>query len=142
MNNEVLEFAEAIGAQDLKRIFDSTEFRKLFKRRNYFLLDNDKYLMVKISRSTLKVLWGFGVKYLDFFKNLTYKSGSFYIVTLISNTSGWIWPKKEILSLISDGTLSYSETQREYKINKNNIDGKEHLWFSSIDEFLNLINII
>ena len=38
MGNEVLEFAEAIGAKDLRSALAFSEFRGLFKRRNYFVL--------------------------------------------------------------------------------------------------------
>lgn len=51
MNDEVLEFANKIGAIDLKGIFDLSEFRGLFKRRNYFLINNNIFLIIKISRS-------------------------------------------------------------------------------------------
>ena len=38
MGNEVLEFAEAIGAKDLRSALAFSEFHSLFRRRNYFLL--------------------------------------------------------------------------------------------------------
>lgn len=134
MGNEVLEFAKTIGATDLKTMFEHSEYRGLFKRRNYFLLDGN-YLIVKISRSKIKTLGGLGKAFFDFFNSLTEKGGNYFFVALVSKKSGWVLSKKDLLSQISDGSLSYSENQAQYKINNYNL--KDHNGFTSIEGFLN-----
>lgn len=139
MGNEVLEFANKIGATDLKNVLYDTEFRSLFKRPNYFLLDKNKYLVVKISRSEIRPFWGLGKNFFDLFNMLTEKDGNYYFVALISNKSGWVISKKEILSQISDESLSYSENQKQYKINNYNL--KDHQSFTSVENFFKKIGI-
>lgn len=138
MENEILDFANQIGAVDLKTIFDYSEFHGLFKRRNYFLIDKDKFLIIKISRSN-RPFWGLGKKFFDIFNTLTEKSGNYFFVALVSEKSGWVLSKIEILSQISDGSLSYSENQEQYKINPYNL--KDHNGFTSIESFLKKIGI-
>lgn len=135
--NEVVEFANKIGATDLKSKLDYSEFRGLFKRRNYFLLDGNKFLIIKIFRKETRPFWGFGKQFFDFFNLATEKNGTYYFVALVSNKSGWVLPKREIMGQISDGTLSYSDKQGEYKINNYNL--KDHYSFSSTNDFLNKI---
>ena len=62
MGDEVIEFAEAVGATDLKRLFDYSEIHGMFKKRNYFLIDKNKFLIVKISRNKILPFYGFGGK--------------------------------------------------------------------------------
>jgi hypothetical protein len=137
MGDEVLDFANQIGATDLKTVLDYSEFHGLFKRRNYFLLDKDKFLIVKISRSKIRTFWGLGKKFFDLFNTLTEKGGNYFFVALVSDESGWVVSKKEILSQISDGSLSYSENQVQYKINDYNL--KDHYGFTSIEGFLSKV---
>jgi len=139
MGDEVFEFAKEIGATDLKAKLDYSKFHGLFKRRNYFLLDEDKFLIVKISRSKIRPFWGLGKQFFDFYNTLTEKSGNYFFVALVSNKSGWVLSKKEILSQISDGSLSYSENQAQYKINNYNL--KDHYGFTSIEGFLSKIGV-
>jgi hypothetical protein len=134
MGNEILEFAREIGATDLKEVFDYSEFHSLFKRPNYFLLGNDMFLIIKISRNKVRPFYGLGKAFLDFFNQLTEKSGNYFFVALASDRNGWILSKKEILDKISDGSLSYSEDQAQYKINNYNL--KNHHSFASIEDFL------
>ncbi|WDN89958.1 hypothetical protein BuS5_02928 [Desulfosarcina sp. BuS5] len=138
MGNEVLDFANQIGATDLKTVFDYSEFHGLFKRRNYFLIDKNKFLIIKISRSN-RPFWGFGKKFFDLFNTLTEKRGNYFFVALLSEKSGWVLSKREILNQISDGSLSYSENQEQYKINPYNL--KDHNGFTSIGSFLKKIGI-
>ena len=138
MPNEVIEFANKIGAKDLKASLADTEFKSLFRMRNYFLLGPGIFLVVKISRSKLKNFWGLGKKYLEIFNKLTNKEGNYFFVGLTSNCSGWVLSKQELHSLISNDTLSFSENQQQYKINDYNL--KLHQSFSSIDQFLDMIN--
>lgn len=137
MGDEVLDFANEIGATDLKTVFDYSEFHGLFKRRNYFLLDKDKFLIVKISRSKIRPFWGLGKKFFDLFNTLTEKGRNYFFVALVSNKSGWVLSKREILSQISDRSLSYSENQEQYKINNYNL--KDHHGFTSTEGFLKKI---
>jgi len=139
MGNEVVEFAEEVGAIDLKAKLDYSEYHGLFKRRNYFLLDDNKFLTVKISRSKIRPFWGLGKKFFDFFNMITEESGNYFFVALVSNKSGWVLSKKEILSQISDGSISYSENQAQYKINNYNL--KDHNGFTSIEGFLSKIGV-
>lgn len=139
MGNEVIHFANQIGATDLKSVFDYSEFHGLFKRRNYFLLDKDKFLIIKISRSKIKNFWGLGKKFYDLFKKLTEKGGNFFFVALVSEKSGWVISKRELISQISDGSISYSENQAQYKVNNYNL--KDHFGFTSIEGFLDKIGV-
>jgi hypothetical protein len=134
MENEVLQFAKEIGATDLKNIFDFTEFHGLFKRRNYFLLNKNIFLIIKISRGQNRPFWGLGKQFFDLYNTFTEKSGNYYFVALESNKSGWVLSKMEILRYISNGSLSYSESQKQYKINIYNF--RHHNSFASIDDFL------
>ena len=80
MDNEVLEFANQIVATDLKEIFEGTEYRSLFKRRNYFLVKDDIFLVIKISRNNIRPFWGFGEKFFDLFNKLTRNKGNYFFV--------------------------------------------------------------
>lgn len=64
---------------------------------------------------------------------MTENKGNYYFVALVSNKDGWVISKNDILSLIANGSLSYSAKQKEYKINEYNI--KTHKNFMSIDKF-------
>lgn len=139
MGNEVLEFANKIGATDLKEIFEGTEYRSLFKRRNYFMLKDDIFLVIKISRNNIRPFWGFGEKFFDLFNKLTRNKGNYYFVALESDKSGWVFSKKEILDSISDRSLSYSVSQKQYKINNYNL--RHHKKFTSVRSFLDLIGV-
>jgi len=116
MGDEVLEFAKEIGATDLKELFASSEYHGLFKRRNYFLLNKDNFLIVKISRNKIKPFYGLGKDFVDLFNTLTEKGGTYYYVALESNRSGWVLSKQQIQNLISSGLLSFSEKHKEYKV--------------------------
>ena len=133
MSNEIIEFAENIGATDLKSLFQYSEFRGLLKRRNYFLLDNHKYLIVKISRSQIRTFWGIGKKIIDLFNALTKTHGDYFLVALVSNKSGWVLSKRDLLGLIAEGSLSYSAQQGQYKLNDYNL--KDRYGFTSIEGF-------
>jgi len=138
MSEEIIEFVNTIGALDLRRKLQNSKYRGIFKRRNYFLLNNDKFLIVKISRSKIKPFWGLGKQFYDFFNMLTEKNQTYFFVALISNKSGWVIPKREIISQIADGSISYSINQKQYKINSYNL--KDRYSFTSINSFFNKIN--
>ncbi len=139
MGDEVVEFAKEIGAIDLKAKLDYSKYHGLFKRRNYFLLNDNKFLIVKIRRSKIRPFWGLGKQFFDLFNEITEKDGTYFFVALVSSKSGWGLPKKEILNQISDGSLSYSENQAQYKINNYNL--KNHYSFTSIEDFFTKIGV-
>lgn len=139
MDNEVLEFSNQIGATDLKEILEDTEYRSLLKRRNYFLLSDDIFLVIKISRNNIRPLWGFKEKVIKLFNKLTQNKGNYFFVALESNRSGWFFSKKEILDSISDSSLSYSEKNKQYIINNYNL--RHHKKFTSAKGFLKMIGV-
>jgi hypothetical protein len=65
-------------------------------------------------------------------------SGNYFFVALVSNKSGWVLSKKELTSQISNGSISFSESQDQYKINNYNL--KDRYSFTSIDGFLRKIS--
>lgn len=95
MGDEVVEFATAVNAIDLKSKLEYSKYHGLFRRRNYFF------------------------------------------VALVSNKSGWVLAKNDILSQISNGSISYSKNQAQYKINNYNL--KDRYGFTSIEGFLSKI---
>lgn len=137
MSDEVLEFAREIGATDLKAVFDNSQFHGLFKRRNYFLLKPDTYLIVKISRNKIKGFWGLGKQFIDLFNLLTEAGGQYYFEALETNKSGWILNKQEILNQLANHSLSYSAESEQYKINSHNL--KCENGFESAQGFLRKI---
>jgi len=139
MGDEVLEFAKEIRATDLKTVFDNADFRGLLRRRNYFVLDKNKFLIVKISRSKIRPFYGLGKAFFDLFNTLTEKNGTYYFVALASNKSGWVLSKSEILHQIKDRSISYSEQQEQYKINDYNL--KDQNMFTTVEGFLSKVGM-
>jgi hypothetical protein len=139
MENEVLQFAGGIGADDLSERVRGSEFRGLFRRRNYFYLPDNNFLIVKISKNKIRPFWGVGKKFIEFFNTITEKGGNYFIVALVSSRSGWVFSKREINSYIEDGSWSYSEKQGQYKINNYNLKDKNG--FASSDAFLKKIGV-
>ena len=137
MSDEVVGFANRIGAIDLKHELAHSKFHGLFKRPNYFHLDEDNFLIIKTSQSKIKPLWGLGKQSFDFFNALTEKSGNYFFVALESNESGWVLSKKEILTQISDGSLNYADNEAQYNIISDNL--KHNHRFTSIEGFLSKI---
>jgi hypothetical protein len=135
---EVVEFAKAIGAKDLKEKLHSSEYRGFFKRNNYFLIGTEQFFIIKISRSE-PPFWGIGKNFIELFNTLTEKSGNYYIVALVSNTSGWVVSKRELLSSIANESLSYSEKGNAYKLNFHNL--KDNQSFTSPEWFLKKIGL-
>jgi hypothetical protein len=139
MSDEVLEFAEQIGAADISLKLRDGEYKKLFKRRNYFLLGKDTFLIVKVSKNKIRPFWGLGKQFVETFNLLTETNGTFCLVLLVSNKSGWVFTKREINAFIEDDSWSYSEGQEEYKINNYNL--KDSNSFLSANHFLKRISI-
>jgi hypothetical protein len=134
---EVLEFADKIGAVHLKHALSNTELSGIFRHDNYFLLDGDTFLIIKVSRNKIKPFYGMGKKYFEIFKKLTETNGTFYFVGLVSNSSGWVLSKKQIENLISSRSLSISSDDREYKVNSHNLKDQDS--FRTVDGFLTKI---
>jgi hypothetical protein len=139
MENEVLQFAGSIGASDLSQKLRETEYSSLFKRRNYFYLSDNNFLIVKISKNEIRPFWGVGKKFIEFFNMITENGGNYFIAALVSSRSGWVFSKREINSYIEDGSWSYSEKQGQYKINNHNLKDKNG--FASTDAFLKKIRV-
>ena len=131
---EVLEFAEKIGAVHLKHALSNTELRGIFRHDNYFLLEDNTYLIIKVSRNKIKPFYGMGKKYFDIFKKLTETNGTFYFVGLVSNSSGCVISKRQLENLISSRSLSISSDEREYKINSHNLKDQDS--FRTVEGFL------
>ncbi len=140
MSTEVLEFAEKIGAIDISSKLKHGKYGSLFKRKNYFLLKNNTFLIVKLSKNRIRPFWGLGKKFIEVFNLLTEDQGTYHLVLLISNKSGWTFSKKEINGYIHDGSWSFSENQDQYKI--NNYKLKDANSFFSTDHFLKKIGLL
>jgi hypothetical protein len=136
---EVLEFADKIGAVHLKHALNNSELSGIFRHDNYFLLDSNTFLIIKVSRNKIRPFYGMGKKYFDIFKKLTESSGNFYFVGLISNSSGWVLSKKQLESFISSRSLSISSDGREYKINSHNLKDQDS--FRTVDGFRSKIEL-
>jgi hypothetical protein len=137
MGDEITKFAEEIGAISLRHVLRVGKFRKLFKNDNYFRLNNDTFLIIKISRLGSS-FWGVGKKFVDFFDNLTEDNENYYfIVCLMSNNEGYFLSKDRWNNLIENKSISYSESQGEYKIRSNNLSDSDS--FSSPKSFLDKI---
>jgi len=134
MGNEVLEFAEAIGAKDMKSDPNFSAYQALLRRQNYFVLGKNQFLVIKISRIE-RPFWGLRKKTVELFNALTKESGNYFLVALVSNKSGWVLSKSEIVIGISTKSISYSERTQEYKL----IDLKDRQGFSSIETFFKKI---
>lgn len=137
MNDEVLSFAKSIGAKDLKDFLIKSEYKGLFKRRNYFLIENNTYLIVKVSRNNISPFFGLGKVFVDIFNMLTQQTGNYYFVGLTTENSGWVLSKSKINNLISNNLLSISSDGKQYKINYANL--KDNDSFMSINSFYKLI---
>ena len=137
MGKEVLEFAAAIGARDLKSCLEGTRLQGLFKGRNYFLLDKSTYLIVKTGPGAGEARWGLGKDFVGVFDLLTQKAGTYFFVALTSKHSGWVLHRRELADMIADGSLSFSEDHLEYRLTRHDLDDSSR--FESIAEFLQKI---
>ena len=127
---EVLEFAQEVGARvpevgtDLYRMF-----RAIFRRSNYFFLNN-KVLIIKISRKT-KPFWGVGKKYLDLLDGRF----EYFLVLLASSNEGWVFSETEVKGNIANDTWRLAKDQN-YKIYVPLPDRNS---FSSPERFLQMV---
>jgi hypothetical protein len=112
MEQEILDFAKAIGAKEPDPSNEHYKlFRQLFKRHNYFTL-NGKFIIIKISRSK-KPFWGVGKPFIDFLNDLP----NFYLVLLTNASEGWVFNKNEINHFIGNNRWNLREEDNNYKIN-------------------------
>lgn len=137
MGNEVLEFAAAVGARDLKSRLEGTKLQGLFKGRNYFVVDKSTYLIVKTSPGAREGFWGLGKDFVGVFDLLTQKAGTYFFVALASKQSGWVLSRRELAAMIADGSLSFSEDHLEYRLTLDNFNDSNR--FESIVAFLQKI---
>ena len=93
---------------------------------------------MKISRIS-PPFWGFGTQFFEEFNDRTKESGNYFFVALVSNKSGWVLSKKEILNKISEGSLSQSKDGREFKIARYNMSDRNS--FASVENFLDKIRV-
>ena len=141
--DEVLEFAQSIGAHDLKGLLQSDpkyhRIQSLFRRRNYFALGKDTYLVIKISRSA-KGFWGIGKQFVELFDTLTEEKGTYYLIALDSSISGWVLSKSQLKRGIKDGSISYSTVgSPAYKVHQTSFRHPDR--FISVDGFRKKLGI-
>ena len=109
--------------------------RMQLRRRNYFLLPPDTYLIVKVSRIS-QPFYGLGDQFVRIFDQLTKQSGTFFFVGLDSATTGWLVSKNHLLHEINTGSISCSDgVNKEYKIHAHDLGDRRR--FLSVDDFLN-----
>jgi hypothetical protein len=102
-------------------------------------LGKDKFLIIKISRNKVRPFFGFGKKFCDLFNAFTKGTGTYYFVALASNRSGGVLSKSQIPGQISNGSLSFSEEQEQYKFNNYNLKDQDS--FFSTNGFLKRVGM-
>lgn len=113
MDKEIRCFTENIKAVEPTPTDDKYSlYRTLFKRQNYFVLD-DRFLIVKISRSP-KPFWGVGKKFIDLFNTI---KTDYLLVLLVSEHSGWVFDNREVMYHIDRGDWKLRIEDNNYKIN-------------------------
>jgi hypothetical protein len=127
--DEIKTFASSINAVEL-----SGAEKTIFSRSNYFKFHHTETLIaIKISRSP-KPFFGIGKKVVDYVNT---QKDPFYLVLLISDTSGWCYSKKEVNSNIKNRFWRNQEGSSDYKINHGDLSNTNY--FTSIDIFFNKI---
>ena len=128
---EPTEFAKRIGAWNMRSILGAK-----LHRRNYFVLPQDTYLIVKVT-TLPKPFFGLGRKFVDAFNTCTTAKGTWFFVGLDSNSSGWVLSKSQLNHGIANGSFPCSNEadpqQRQYKIHEQDFRHEDR--FLSIDEF-------
>lgn len=124
---DIKRFVDAVGAKiPLAGTKHYAEFRKKFKRQNYFQLD-DELLVVKISRSH-PPFWGLTKAIIDDIEILN----GYCVVFLTSVASGWCFSKHEVKSFVEDETWPLA-MDGNYKINSPLPEGNA---FTSVQDFI------
>ena len=112
VKDEIEQFVATIGAKEPASNAEVYEkWKTLFKQPNYFVF-NEKFMIVKISRSK-KPFWGVGKVFIDLFNSLD----DYYLVLLISSESGWVFTKREVNANIQNKRWNLETKGRDYKIN-------------------------
>ena len=128
---DIEKFVDAVGAKvPLAGSDHSALFRRMFKRQNYFTLNN-QLLVVKISRSD-KPFWGLTKAIIDFLNELN----DYSVVLLTSPTEGWVFSKSQVNGHIRSGRWALREADGNYKINMPLPDGN---MFSTASRFLSRV---
>ena len=125
-NDEVLSFAKHLDARDLRDLRSQDPRLATIRRRNYFVLGKETYLIVKISRID-SPFFGLGRRFLDLFNELTEDSGAYYFVGLDSPNTGWLISRDSLLRDIANGSISRSAEgpDMQYKIGSHNLRSQQ-----------------
>lgn len=128
---DIERFVDAIGAKvPLAGSEHYSLFRRMFKRQNYFTLNN-QLLVVKISRSE-KPFWGLTKAIIDFLNELN----DYSVVLLTAPTEGWVFSKSQVNGHVGSGRWALREADGNYKINMPLPDGN---MFSTVSRFLSKV---
>ena len=132
-NDEVLSFAKQLDARDLRDLRSHDPRLATIRRRNYFVLGKETYLIVKISRID-SPFFGLGRRFVDLFNELTEDSGAYYFVGLDSHSTGWLISRDRLLRDIANGSISRSAEgpDMQYKIHSHNLRS-QHRFLSIAD---------
>ena len=131
IDQDIKQFTDAVGAKvPLARSEHYANFRKMFKRQNYFTLNNH-FLVVKISRSE-PPFWGLTKTIIDFLNELN----DYSVVLLTSPAEGWVFSKSQVNSLVKSGRWALREADGNYKINMPLPDSN---MFSTTSRFLSKV---
>lgn len=108
---DIAKFVEAIAAAEpLANDESYAAFRRMFRRHNYFLLDQ-RFLIIKVSR-TKKPFWGVGKEFIDFLDGLN----DYFLVLLVPGNEGWVFSKAEVNASIRNLKWKLGK-DNDYKIN-------------------------
>jgi hypothetical protein len=128
---DIKKFVDAIGAKvPLAESESYFTFRRMFKRQNYFTLNN-QLLVVKISRSK-KPFWGLTKSIIDFLNGLN----EYSVVLLTSPTEGWVFSKSQVNAHVGSGRWALREADGNFKINMPLPDSN---MFSTVSRFLSKV---
>ena len=133
VDKDITQFVASIGARAPSPASeDYAKWKAIFRRPNYFFFDN-KFMIVKISRSK-KPFWGVGKDFIDLFNSLD----DYLFVLLISPREGGVFTKSEVKTHVKSGRWKLRETDNNYKINHPLPDGNS---FSSPENFLTTVGL-
>lgn len=131
IDEDIAKFVRAIGAMEPSPgDKNHQKWRGIFRRSNYFIFNN-KFMIVKISRSK-KPFWGLNKKIIDLFDSLD----DYYIVLLCSPNEGWLFNKSEVKQFIDNEKWKLRKNDNNYKINYPLPDDNS---FYSINKFVPLL---
>lgn len=130
---DIKRFVDTAGAKvPLSESEHYVLFRRVFKRQNYFTLNN-RLLVVKISRSD-RPFWGLTKTIIDFLNELE----DYSVVLLTSPSEGWVFSKSQVGDHIRSGRWALREADGNYKINMPLPDSN---MFSTTSRFLSHVGV-